>query len=87
MSSAVIVTPFMHKVHHSRWQPETDSNYASLLSVWDRLFGSFRLNREPSSLEFGLDGFDSPGSQSFGGLLKTPAARTKRRSVARDEPS
>jgi len=31
----VIVTPNMHRVHHSRWQPETDSNYSSLLSVWD----------------------------------------------------
>ena len=37
----VIVTPFMHKVHHSRWQPETDSNYSSLFSFRDRLFGSF----------------------------------------------
>ena len=40
--SRVIVTPTMHKVHHSRWQPETDSNYSAMLSVWDRLFGSFR---------------------------------------------
>lgn len=37
----VIVTPFMHKVHHSRWQPETDSNYSSLFSFWDRLFARF----------------------------------------------
>ena len=33
---AVVVTPTMHKVHHSRWRPETDSNYSALLSVWDR---------------------------------------------------
>ncbi len=34
---AVIVSPNMHRVHHSRWQPETDSNYSSLFSFWDRM--------------------------------------------------
>lgn len=42
-----IVTPFMHKVHHSRWQPETDSNYSSFLSIWNRVFRSFRLTANP----------------------------------------
>ncbi len=70
-----IVTPSMHKVHHSRWRPETDSNYASLLSIWDRLFGSFRLNREPASLKFGLDEFEAPAHQSLGGMLRTPWSR------------
>jgi len=32
-----IVTPAMHKIHHSRVQRETDSNYASLFSFWDRV--------------------------------------------------
>lgn len=67
-----IVTPFMHKVHHSRWQPETDSNYSSLLSIWDRLFKSFRVNPNPETLKLGLDSFDSPDQQNFTGLLKTP---------------
>ena len=39
----VIVTPYMHKVHHSEWRPETDSNYSTVLSLWDRLAGSFRI--------------------------------------------
>lgn len=69
---SVIVTPAMHKVHHSVWQPETDSNYASLLSVWDRLFGSFRLNPDPKSLRLGLDEFSRPEQQTFGGLMATP---------------
>src|ERR1700752_1601724 len=46
----LIVTPFMHKVHHSRWQPETDSNYSSLFSFWDRLFGSFQMRENPHTL-------------------------------------
>jgi sterol desaturase/sphingolipid hydroxylase (fatty acid hydroxylase superfamily) len=69
---AFIVTPVMHKVHHSRWQPETDSNYSSLLSVWDRVFRSFRLRDDPHTIQFGLNGFDRPDRQALLGLLRTP---------------
>ena len=67
-----IVTPAMHKVHHSRWQPETDSNYSSLLSIWDRLFRSFRLRDDPRTIQFGLDEFARPENQTLAGILKTP---------------
>ncbi|MDP4937935.1 MAG: sterol desaturase family protein, partial [Verrucomicrobiales bacterium] len=72
-----IVTPFLHKVHHSHWQPETDSNYASLLSIWDRIFRTFRFPNDPSRLRFGLDEFTSPQTQSLGGMLSTPLAPTR----------
>lgn len=68
----VLVSPNMHKVHHSRLQPETDSNYTSLLSIWDRLFGSFRMRKDPASIEFGLDAFDGEEHQALPGLLITP---------------
>lgn len=72
-----IVTPYMHKVHHSRWQPETDSNYSSLLSIWDRLFRSFRINEKPETILLGLDEFDRPADQTIPGLLRTPLANRK----------
>jgi len=72
-----IVTPYMHKVHHSRWQPETDSNYSSLLSIWDRIFRSFRINEKPKTIRLGLDEFDTPASQTFSGMLKTPVVKVK----------
>lgn len=37
----LIVTPDMHRVHHSVIRRETDSNYGSVLSVWDRLFRTY----------------------------------------------
>jgi sterol desaturase/sphingolipid hydroxylase (fatty acid hydroxylase superfamily) len=70
-----IVTPLMHKVHHSRIQSETDSNYSSLMPVWDRLFGSFRLRADPRAIQFGLHGYDAAEKQSLAGLLKTPLGR------------
>ncbi len=38
----IVVTPDMHRVHHSVYREETDSNYGFALSVWDRLFGTYR---------------------------------------------
>ncbi len=50
----VIVTPHLHKVHHSVVRAETDSNYSSLFSWWDRLFRTFRLSRDPRRIVFGV---------------------------------
>ncbi len=68
-----IVTPQMHWVHHSHIKQETNSNYASLLSAWDRLFGSFRLRDDPENIRFGLgDRFDNTAWDNVIGLLKQP---------------
>ena len=38
----VLVTPDMHRVHHSVHRVEHDSNYGFALSVWDRIFRTYR---------------------------------------------
>lgn len=38
----LIVTPDMHRIHHSVYREETDSNYGFSLSIWDRLFRTYR---------------------------------------------
>ena len=68
----VLVTPNMHRVHHSRLRPETDSDYSSIFSFWDRLARSFRLRQDTLSLHYGLEGFDGKQTQSFAGMIKTP---------------
>lgn len=70
--SKIIVTPMIHKVHHSQIANETDSNYSSLFSVWDRLFRSFHSRPDPEAIQFGLTGFDSRRHQSLKGMLMTP---------------
>ena len=38
----LIVTPDMHRVHHSHLEHETNTNFGFNLSLWDRLFGTYR---------------------------------------------
>jgi sterol desaturase/sphingolipid hydroxylase (fatty acid hydroxylase superfamily) len=78
----LIVTPAMHKVHHSRERPETDSNYSSLLSVWDRIGRSFRMRSDLASLRLGLVEFDEPGDHTVVGILRAPLLNRPRRALA-----
>jgi len=69
---AFIVTPNMHRVHHSWSRKETDSNYSSVFSFWDRLFKSFRLKKDLPQITFGLEKYREPQWQSLKWMLLTP---------------
>ena len=66
------VTPNMHKVHHSREQTETDSNYSNIFSIWDRMFGTYTATIDFRRLRYGLNGFDDCEKQTLPALLKLP---------------
>jgi sterol desaturase/sphingolipid hydroxylase (fatty acid hydroxylase superfamily) len=57
----LIVTPDMHRVHHSVARREHDSNYGFNLSVWDRLFGTYTENPEKGhdAMTIGLPAYQS----------------------------
>ena len=78
----LIVTPNMHKVHHSDRRPETNSNYSTVLSAWDRLARTFRLRADPKTIVFGLEEFADPSSQSWWGLWTTPFKKVPQRPTA-----
>ena len=61
--SVVIVSPDMHKVHHHYVQPYTDSNYANIFSIWDRLFGTFRTINK-NDIVYGIDTHMDPAEHS-----------------------
>jgi len=70
--SYVLVSPNMHKVHHHWKQPYTDSNFGTALSIWDRLFGTYR-ELDPSKIIYGLDHYyDNSRDEEVGTLLKSP---------------
>lgn len=70
----VIVTPSMHRIHHSDRLPETHSNYGFGLSVWDRLFGTYRAFPHFGEWDFalGVEAFRDPRYQTLSGLLGLP---------------
>lgn len=67
-----VVTPNMHKTHHSRRQKETDTNYSNIFSFWDRLCGTYTPRVNFEKLRYGLDGFDDADKQTLRSLLKIP---------------
>ena len=71
----IFVSPGFHRVHHSPHRHETDSNYGTLFSFWDRLFGTYQ-SPERSSGAFGL-GMDDP--DSVRGTLWDPCVPAKRK--------
>lgn len=71
----VIITPGLHVLHHSRYQPETDSNFASGLSLWDRLFRTRRTRPDPENVQLGLDHWERPQWRTILGMLAAPFRR------------
>ncbi len=70
----LIVTPDMHRVHHS-WHPdETNSNYGFNLSIWDRIFKTYRDQPKDGhdGMTIGLGSFREADSRSLLGLLLIP---------------
>ena len=67
----LIVTPNMHRVHHSDIPTETNSNYASIFSFWDRLWWTYRA-RDNSTLRYGLKEFRDPRWNTLLGILTIP---------------
>jgi sterol desaturase/sphingolipid hydroxylase (fatty acid hydroxylase superfamily) len=71
----LLVTPDMHRVHHSTDNAEANSNFGFNLSVWDRLFGTYRpAARLPQeSMDIGVAGLTGdPRCVSLGGMLVIP---------------
>ncbi len=68
----IIVTPSLHRVHHSHLRAETDSDYGTVFSFWDRLFGTFRTRDRYEDIRFGIGAYDDDASQRPLRLLALP---------------
>lgn len=71
------VTPDMHRIHHSKRKTETNSNYGFLLSVWDRIFKTYRAHAQETreKIIVGLEEFRSEKDQEYFSLLKNPFSK------------
>jgi len=70
----VIVTPALHRIHHSVVERETNSNYGFSVIIWDRLFGSFTPKPE-GHLTLGLDEYQTNAPSSLWWSLIVPFKR------------
>lgn len=70
--SYLFISPNMHKVHHHRSQPYTDTNYGAVFSIWDRWLGTF--SQLPiKEVQYGIDRyFPAEKDEELGTLLKKP---------------
>lgn len=53
--SRIVVTPSIHWVHHHRVRTDTDSNYSTILSLWDPLFASRSRHRRVPDMAIGVE--------------------------------
>ena len=70
--SWVVVTPSIHWVHHHAIRRDTDSNYATVLSIWDRMFGSSSATLRAPEMPIGVEG---KSDKHLWGLIFSPFSR------------
>lgn len=77
----LIITPDMHRIHHSSDPPETDSNYGFSISCWDRLCKTYvaEPHRPQTQMEIGIKGFSKPEELGFLQLLFMPFQPLRKR--------
>jgi sterol desaturase/sphingolipid hydroxylase (fatty acid hydroxylase superfamily) len=73
----LIVTPRMHGIHHSIVREETDSNWSSGLTLWDRLHGTLRLDVPQPAITVGVPAYRDPSELTLPKLLALPFAEQR----------
>lgn len=72
---SVLVTPDMHRIHHSIEEDEANANFGFNLSIWDRLFGTYRAQPglKQTEMVIGIRGWNEPRQVTWlSGLLAMP---------------
>lgn len=69
---SLFASPAMHRIHHSTVRIETDSNYSTIFSFWDRFARSFRLRENTIGVNYGLDEFTETETERFSVLAMMP---------------
>ncbi|MGE3318347.1 MAG: sterol desaturase family protein [Candidatus Berkiella sp.] len=69
-----IVTPNMHRIHHSDFPRETNSNYGFILSCWDKILGSYTARPITGEMKVsvGLQDYRDKKYQTFENMLLIP---------------
>jgi sterol desaturase/sphingolipid hydroxylase (fatty acid hydroxylase superfamily) len=68
----LVVTPRMHGIHHSLYRSETNANWSSLLSIWDRLHRTLVLGVPQAEVPIGVPTCRDPRQVTLGRILVRP---------------
>jgi len=69
----VFITPRLHQIHHSNKNHEMNSNFGTILNLWDRLFKRFITSGEVQAhFELGLKGIEKSEAQKLSFLFTYP---------------
>lgn len=71
----LLVTPAMHRIHHSTHRDEQQRNFGFHVSVWDRLFRSYAENARDTPQGFGVEHVGMARATGFAALLREPFCR------------
>ncbi|MBE7210104.1 MAG: sterol desaturase family protein [Gluconacetobacter diazotrophicus] len=77
MLNRFVTTPRMHGIHHSTVKGETDSNWSSGFSVWDRLHGTFRDDVAQEEIAIGVPGYRDAQEIGLPGSIRLPFGRQR----------
>jgi sterol desaturase/sphingolipid hydroxylase (fatty acid hydroxylase superfamily) len=72
-----IVTPRLHGIHHSIVRAETDSNWSSGLTVWDKIHGTFRNDVSPAEITIGVPAYQNADEVILTKILPLPFEEQK----------
>lgn len=73
----IVVTPRMHGIHHSMVKRETDSNYATIFSFWDRMHRTIKLNIHQDEIVTGVPAYSDERELTIGKLWMLPFTKIR----------
>jgi sterol desaturase/sphingolipid hydroxylase (fatty acid hydroxylase superfamily) len=85
--SRLFVTPHIHRLHHSAAPQHLDTNFATIFTLWDRLFASFTpSNRLQADEVFGIEGPEAITPDSFANLALDPFRKPDHAAIPKPAP-
>ena len=71
----LFVPPSMHRIHHSLVIKERNTNYGTILSLWDRILGTLLTRVDQEKIHIGIGAYNRPEKLNFHQLLVMPFTR------------
>lgn len=78
----LIITPSMHRFHHSDAVAEQNANFGTVFSFWDRMFGTYRAGHPAGSVRYGLADLTDGSETNAARLLLLPFRRASGATLA-----